>query len=245
MRKKSRIEKFFQMKGGEICQQNTHSLEKIVTTKGTRSTMLPIDYKPYRAEQDTEEWTARYIRGKMYPLNILNKTNGYSVGAMEFENGESWRNKAETELAKMGIVLFNPYKKPFETEVKEDSESQEKLKQLRKSGNLNEVHRKMREIVAVDLAMVDRADFIVAKIDPTVPTFGSIHELVVANMAKKPVFIFVEGGVEKTPLWLLGMFKPRHFYNSLDEVLDTIRKINKGEIELSSNRWRLMKPEFR
>ena len=62
---------------------------------------------------------------------------------------------------------------------------------------------------------------------------------------KKPNFVSVEGGKNKTPLWLLGMMPHNYFYNDIDEVLDMIRKIDSGEKKIDSDRWRLLRKELR
>lgn len=179
-------------------------------------------------------------------MNVLEKTKTYLVGPMEFvTDGSSWRERVTEELAPLGITCFDPYKKPFESDIKEDKETQARLIADRESGNLEPIHEHMKEIIAADLAMVDRADFIIAYLNPNVPTFGTMHEIVVANQAKKPIFIFVEGGVRKTPLWMLGLLPVKYFYNNLDELLFTIKQINSGGIPIDSKRWRLFKEEYR
>tara|TARA_R110002153_G_scaffold45929_3_gene129352 strand:- start:816 stop:1358 length:543 start_codon:yes stop_codon:yes gene_type:complete len=178
--------------------------------------------------------------------NILEKCKTYMIGAMEFQNGEGWRNKCSKELEEKGIICYDPYKKPFDEDyVKEDQDTQEKIKLLRENGELEEVHKHFKEIIAIDLAMVDRSDFIICYINPSTPTFGTMHELIVANQAKKPIFIFVEGGKTKTPLWLLGLLPVRFFYDDLDSLLDMVKKIDDGTVEIDSKRWRLFKKHYR
>jgi nucleoside 2-deoxyribosyltransferase len=179
-------------------------------------------------------------------MNLLRKTRVYSAGPMEFvQDGETWRDKCDAFLSNLGVICFNPYKRPFESDIKEDKESQRMMREWREDGLLWKVHEHMKEIIASDLAMVDRADFIIAYVNPDVPTFGTMHEIVAANQQKKPIFVCVEGGVEKTPLWLLGLLPVRFFYNNFDELLEMIRKIDAGEVKIDSNRWRLFKEEYR
>lgn len=178
--------------------------------------------------------------------NLLKGCKTYMIGCMEFKNGESWRLECAERLGSRGIICFDPYIKPFDEKyAKEDSETQEEMKNLRKNGELGKVHEHFKEIVGTDLAMVDRSDFIVCYIDPKVPTFGTIHELVVANQAKKPIFVFVEGGVEHTPLWLLGILPPRFFYDNLEDLLLMIESIDDGAKKIDNSRWRIFKPEYR
>jgi hypothetical protein len=145
----------------------------------------------------------------------------------------------------MGIVCYDPYCKPFVIDVDETESANESLKLLRAKGEYDEVERIMKRIRSFDLALTDKADFIVAYIDPEVFTCGSIEELSWANRQKKPIFLIVEGGKSKCPLWLFGMIPYKYIYNNLDEVVEAIKKIDSGEKETDSSRWRILREEFR
>ena len=178
-------------------------------------------------------------------MNILNKTKVYLVGPMEFQNGRGWREEVSVWLSDMGIVALDPYNKPFLFAPSEEEDEHDRLKQKLEDGDYESVHQHMKEIIRYDLACVDRSDFILAYIDPAVNTIGSINELSLARSLRKPVFIVVNGGIEKCPLWLLGMFKPNYFYSSFKDVEEMLGKINSGEVAPDSNRWRLLKDKFR
>ena len=47
------------------------------------------------------------------------------------------------------------------------------------------------------------------------------------------------------PLWLLGMFPHKFFYDSINDILKMIEDINSGEREIDSDRWRLLKKDLR
>jgi nucleoside 2-deoxyribosyltransferase len=178
-------------------------------------------------------------------MGILNKTKAYSVGPMEYGEGSVWRNRAAEILNPIGITVLDPYKKPFDDAPVEDKDTHIKLHDLMESKDFDAVHSHMKKIRQLDLSMVDRADFIICYLDPKVPTYGSVEELAVAADIKRPVFIAIEGGKSKCPLWVMGMFPHKYIYNSLDEVFETILKIDSGEIIADSNRWRLLKPHLR
>ena len=103
----------------------------------------------------------------------------------------------------------------------------------------------MKEIRSYDLNLVDRSDFIVAHLNPTVASWGSAEEIVTAVRMKKPVFISIEGGKTKTPMWLFGMIPHKYIYNSIDEIISTLHSINSGEKIIDSDRWRLLKHKYR
>ncbi len=45
--------------------------------------------------------------------NKLNKTRTYLIGQMQYMNGAPWRECVQEKLKKIGVVVFNPYDKPF------------------------------------------------------------------------------------------------------------------------------------
>ena len=59
--------------------------------------------------------------------NILAKTKTYLVGHMQYASGQDWREYVENELEKLNITTFNPYKKPFVKDVKEDEDARHSL----------------------------------------------------------------------------------------------------------------------
>lgn len=177
--------------------------------------------------------------------NLLSKTRTYLVGPMEYLDGQGWRETLTPELEKMGIVVFNPYKKPFIKDVQEGAEVRERMEIAAKEGDYNYLCEKFREIRIFDLNLVDRSDFIVAHISPRIASWGSAEELVTANRAKKPIFLSVEGGKALCPKWIFGMISHKYIYSSPQEILDMLRKIDSGEKEIDSSRWRLLRKEFR
>jgi nucleoside 2-deoxyribosyltransferase len=177
--------------------------------------------------------------------NILEKTKTYLIGAMQYENGEKWRDKIQSKLIEMGIIVFNPYHKPFIKDVQEGDVNRIKIQKLIEEKNYDEVQKIMKEIRSYDLNLVDRSDFIIAHINPNIPTIGSIEELTTACRMKKPTFISIEGGKQLCPWWIFGMFPHKYIYNSIDDILNILMKIDSGEKEIDSNRWRLLKKEYR
>jgi hypothetical protein len=72
-----------------------------------------------------------------------------------------------------------------------------------------------------------------------------VEELVTAVRMKKPTFIAVEGGKKKCPFWIMGMFPHKYIYNNIDDILNMLIKIDTGEKEIDSDRWRLLRKEYR
>ena len=178
-------------------------------------------------------------------MNLLDKTKTYLVGHMQYLSGRNWREEVTEKLAPLGITCFDPYKKPFIKDVEEDEATRQQMDVWMKTKQYDRVTDRMKTIRAYDLNLVDRSDFIIAHLLPDVASWGSSEELVTAVRMKKPIFISMEGGKSKTPLWILGMLPHNYIYNSVDEILDMIKKIDSGEKDIDSDRWRLLRKELR
>jgi nucleoside 2-deoxyribosyltransferase len=177
--------------------------------------------------------------------NNLWRTRTYLIGSIQYKDGSKWREEISIPLEKMGIVVFDPYKKPFIKDVQETKDAQESLFKHQQDGNFEYLESKIREIRSYDLNLVDRADFIIANIDPEIPSWGTAEEISWANRQKKPIFLAVKGGPKACPLWVLGMFSSKYIYNNTSEIIRTLQKIDSGEKEIDSDRWRLLRKEYR
>ena len=188
---------------------------------------------------------------KPFPLtvsekpSVLWKTRTYLVGHMQYADGQDWREKVELELAPLGVRVFNPYKKPFVKDVDEDEEARSKILLAMERGWYNDVTKRMKEIRSYDLNLVDRSDFIIAHLLPEVASWGSAEEIVTAVRMKKPIFISMEGGKKATPLWMMGMVPHHYIYDSVEEILDMLKKIDSGDKDIDSDRWRLLRKDLR
>ena len=178
-------------------------------------------------------------------MNTLNKTRTYLVGHMQYASGRDWRDYVEGELEHLGIRIFNPYKKPFVKDVKEDEDTRLSLDHCQKHGYFNDVAERMSLVRSYDLNLVDRSDFIIAHLLPEVASWGSAEELVTAFRIKNPIFISMEVGKHATPLWIMGMLPHHYIYDSVEEVVEMIKQIDSGEKKIDSERWRLLRHELR
>jgi hypothetical protein len=129
--------------------------------------------------------------------------------------------------------------------VEEDEASRHEMQELMNDGEYDKVTQRMKTVRAYDLNLVDRSDFIIAHLVPDVASWGSAEEITTAVRMKKPVFISMQGGKEKTPLWMLGMFPHKYIYNSLDEIIKMLYSIDSGTKNIDSDRWRLLRKEYR
>ena len=178
-------------------------------------------------------------------FNLLKKTKTYLVGHMQYKSGRDWRSEVTKSLNPIGVTCFDPYKKPFVKDVEEDEDSRREMETWMDTKQYDRVSDKMKTVRSYDLNLVDRSDFIIAHLVPEVASWGSAEEIVTAFKMKKPIFISMEGGKSKTPLWMLGMLPHKYIYNSIDEIVKMLFAINEGSKPIDSDRWRLLRAEYR
>lgn len=164
---------------------------------------------------------------------------------MQYLSGRNWRQEVSLKLKPLGITCFDPYKKPFVKDISEDENAREAMDGWLKNGEYDKLSDKMKTIRSYDLNLVDRSDFIIAHLVPEVASWGSAEEIVTAVRMKKPIFISMEGGKSKTPLWMFGMLPHKYIYNSVEEIIEMVKSINSGEKPIDSERWRLLQEKFR
>jgi len=178
-------------------------------------------------------------------VEILNKTRVYLIGQMQYLDGSGWRDIVQAELSKLGVIVFNPYNHPFINSSPEDNNAREKLNNLIKEKKYDEVSEIFKKIRAEDLRCVDICDFCFVYINPIYPTVGSWEEIFWANRMKKPIFFCVEGGIDKLPLWMFGVIPHKYIYSNIYDAINVLKQIDSGEKEIDSDRWRLLRKEFR
>jgi nucleoside 2-deoxyribosyltransferase len=178
-------------------------------------------------------------------MNILKNTRVYLAGNLENnENSVSWRQSVKNSLVPRGITVLTPIEKMFTADLPEDDWNQKRIKNWRKNKMYDEVHRYMKEVIRKDLRLVDLSDFFIFNIDIKTPTYGTVHELVLASQQRKPVFICV-GDKTQCPLWIMGLFSHENIFNSMDEILEQIYTIDDGKIDINPNKWRLLTESLR
>jgi len=171
-------------------------------------------------------------------MNKLKNSTAYLAGPIQYteDDGVSWREVASKFCKDTGIHIFNPVLKP-RPYVSEISDEIKIIQALIAEGKFEEAHQYVKEkIVHVDLRMVDLSDFVIAYIDPNIHTCGSYHEVFHAWEQKKPVLVFVEGGRNCTPAWLIGIIKPKYLFDNLTDLLHYLISLAMGDSEMDS-KW--------
>ena len=172
-------------------------------------------------------------------MNKLKNATCYLCGAMDRvdEGGVEWRRDISPKLKDMGLGVLDPCNKPTDF-APEDGNFRDKIIELKKQKDYNEIKARMKDIVAIDLRMVDLAHFVIMYIDLNVHMCGSYHEAFVATQQKKPLLIVCKQGKHNVPNWMFGVIPHEHMFSTWDGLLLYLHKINIGQIENDHNRWR-------
>ena len=167
------------------------------------------------------------------------------AGNLEYtSDAENWRDRMEASLTEMGVTVLSPIKPMFDFQEAETPEFRRELLEARSSGDFSYVKERMKPIIERDLRLIDLCDFCVINLEVCKPTFGTIHELVIAEQQQKPIFLIVRNK-RVTPLWILGLLDSKYIYESQDEVISTLRGIDQGVIQHNPKKWKLLSPDKR
>jgi hypothetical protein len=130
----------------------------------------------------------------------------YLSGPMDFvasrpdEAKFGWRRRVSQFLSEMGVIIFDPWEKPdvrwFHEYGKEKDDSQDEIKRLwtYDPGPSGQEARawcanRFWQTLHVDLRMVDTADFLIAYCPTTTYSVGTVHEIAMARLQRKPVLL--------------------------------------------------------
>lgn len=176
-------------------------------------------------------------------MGKLNALRVYNAGAMQFcpSNGTDWREYITPILEdRFGLVVINPTDKPKCHPIAiEDKNTHLKLAQLMEEGKYDEV-KEMSSIRNMDLKFVDSSDFLIINLNLDHYSLGTAEELTWANRCKKPCLVRIEQGKKAAPYWLLWMIPHEFIFNTWEEVIEYLSKIDSGEDERHFKRWKFI-----
>ncbi len=173
---------------------------------------------------------------------------GYLSGPMEFvaDHGVEWRRKFIKLSLEAGLEIdyIDPTNKPGGEDVK-IGENKEFQVQLQREGRWKELQAYVHKYRRYDLRYVDHTDFIVAVVDPRVPQWGTADEVYFAESMHHPKFFICDGGLHKLPRWLFDVIDlnddgTSNVYQSVEEVIDVLVKLDNGDLPLSDE-WVLLR----
>lgn len=171
-------------------------------------------------------------------LNRLKNQRVYLAGAMDraYDRGNGWRDYITPLLEQLGIVVFNPIKKPGSIGM-EDAATHELKLHLKKNQEYAALSLLMKTIRSVDLRLVDISDFLIVNLDLDIHPCGTYEEIFWANRQKKPILIRVVQGKQSTPDWLFGTIPHELFFDTWDDIIKYLSHINTDINVNTLNRW--------
>jgi hypothetical protein len=156
-------------------------------------------------------------------------------------SGRDWRAEVKSELSHLDIQWMDPTCKNCDIGC-EDEQLKNDLLELRSHGAYDLVYEEMSIIRRVDRLMVSQSDFVIVRIDPDVPTFGTHEEVVLARQQEKPILVWIPRGKQKAPLWWLGMIPDEWFFGSITEIKTYLGLVDSGLASDPHRRWIFVRP---
>lgn len=83
-------------------------------------------------------------------------------------------------------------------------------------------------------------DILLDAVKQRIPTYGTIHEIVVARQQRKPVYLVWEGGKDTCSAWLMWLVGHRNVFSTFDEVKTRLDNIAKGKTAYNARDWLLL-----
>lgn len=176
-------------------------------------------------------------------MKKLDQAIVYLSGAIDraADLGKGWRQEFIDKTLHLNMQVIDPCNKPasFVHEVTGDIRTVTKMRDEKNWIELQEFVKKFRH---EDLRFTDVSDFIVVYIDPEVPSYGTLDELFTAEDQKKPCLCIIKGGIEKLPTWLFAVFYLHEIFDTVDDCVHYLDKIDLGIISIENDsRWVLFR----
>ncbi len=76
-----------------------------------------------------------------------------------------------------------------------------------------------------------------------IPTYGTVHEIIIAHTQRKPTFIVWEDtGKSDCSAWLMRLVGHRNIFAHIDELINHLSAISQGKESFNANEWLLLDP---
>ena len=170
----------------------------------------------------------------------LNNHRVYLAGPIDHvaDDGVGWRQNISPYLKKMGLTILDPTDKPTsQCKWNEIGDEKDHIKRLVALKRWDELRNLAKEIVLVDLRMVEVADFMICYVDKDVHLCGTYDELFEALRRRKPTLIVHKGGKAEMSMWLRGKVNHNFVFETFDEVYDYLEALHDGTVEPDYTRW--------
>lgn len=170
----------------------------------------------------------------------LNNHRVYLAGPIDHasDDGVGWREELTPYLEKMGLTILDPTNKPTsQCRYNEIGDEKEHIKKLVNLKRWDELREMAKEIVLVDLRMVEVADFLIAYVDKDIHICGTYDEIFESLRRRKPTLIVHKGGKAEMSMWLRGKMNHNFVFENFCELYDYLEALHDGTVEPDYTRW--------
>jgi hypothetical protein len=169
-------------------------------------------------------------------MQYLKNKTVYLAGSIHHndeDSGVTWREQLTPKLECFDLNVIDPCKKTLNG-VGEIGNDKSLLKALIKNKDFKTVKELFFPILKSDLRCVDLSHFIIVNYRPSIRHVGTIHEIVMANIEKKPILLFYpEHELMDFNPWLACLVKEQHIFNNWDDMLCYLNEVDKGNFDTS------------
>ena len=161
-------------------------------------------------------------------LNRLKSMTVYLSGPIDdaSDKGAQWRDDITPFLTNMNVKVINPLKHTF-CGIQELNEIKRPLiASLLESGNIEKVHKEIKQFNRWDLHSVDISTFVIVNYDTSCHMCGTYHELFTAAREHKPVLLVCKKPINKLPMWIYGIVEPQYMFESWDQLKIYLSRLN-------------------
>lgn len=176
-------------------------------------------------------------------MGLLNNTKVYLAGPIEYsadgKNGVVWRNEITPILHKMGVKVYDPMCKPSWYPDWAKKVPSAYIKNVVDNDNAGQAFHTLKFLERVCYRYAYDCDWMIVYL-PREFTVGTIDELRVAVNCGKPIFVICPDLIPSS--WALSMVADESnwtesFFKDMNSMLEHIRMINNGDIELDPLKW--------
>ena len=196
---------------------------------------------PYFSVDDAEKGLSNYCKWldqqSRPPSGLLAGKKVYLSSPLEcivHDTNNSWheqRQEVKRELkSRLGLLVHDPY-----DDLENGQAHKDEIKAAKSNRNFVKLNEIFHNTVRLDLRLVDRADILIAYVPNGVATVGTVHEIVNANNAKKPVFLVEGKDAINVPLWYYGFIPYNRMFGRWEALYTCLKEIDDGS-EFADNR---------
>lgn len=154
------------------------------------------------------------------------------------DDGVGWRASITPHLNKMGVTILDPTNKPTsQCKWNEIGDEKDHIKRLVNLQRWDELRNLAKEIVLIDLRMVEVSDFMICYIDKDIHLCGTYDELFEALRRRKPTLIVHKGGRKEMSMWLRGKVNHNFVFETFEDLYSYLEALHDGTVEPDYTRW--------